>query len=978
MYNSRLGLNIPKFKVTAIPDLEAALNSLSDSIKECAEKIPNFQNSRNILVYQDGSNVFFEALSEYIPPQKIRFKVGFDESAKKIYVDEGRVGFIVGTTVKVVIPTINGKKICNSESADYDNDDPNGLPPLLDGGAVTDGAEWGVYLKVKGYTVEVVKHRNDDGPISGDADLFLQLATIKKVTIPGAEAQGPMDVYIVDQKWTSDAVLSGGTSGYCPFRVSDASDEDGLKIKVQVDKLDIPGYEGDPYPLPFPDNGYKDEIYNLTRFEDGHLRYEYFYVYLVIFLDENGNPSTDYSSPFQIRFSSILIPTSGSRIRRTLICRFRIAKDSEDKQFLTEFINLCPIPAYTITDNNCLFEIEDYEYSYGSGDDPSSSCFITIKPSKVNGVYPLCNGDPLEPLVYRYLLLTNNALWYAIYLRVTLDGEGNIDTSLDNPYEIVSEISYKNSDTYYEYHLLGEVTLSYTSGYSPILYISHIKNMCLISGEVGGQNKCNFYVSDYSQYDENGVNPIEAVVRVKKSLFYGKLPSGMEAEEPFTISITDNDVDEAGICYIYATALIDPYEQAYNFDGSVYIEYGKYWSVNTGHSLRRALIAKVETTVVDGTRVLVPQKIANYCPVETKVPSCKFQVDDVSSLIDDKVTIQIKSGSINGRYPFDMNDADRLTLELSEEQNWYAVYLKAEYAPNGVVYEGYEHLYFTIENDYKKSNGFAEYYLIAEVTISYREDSSRYISYIQNYCYQPELVTKRSCAFEVFDVTEENTVAVVVRSDKIHGDFPTGMSYDEHYYLELDTTKSEWFSIYCELYVDQANTILSSAIVPHFTYKSDTTTTKRILIAEATVLYDESSKPYLYIENFCVRPSVSSAGYCTFEVTDATDEEGNMMVEVNYGEINNKVPDGMHLGTPYLLDVEATGRVYLYTKFNLESLNVDSSADSVSIFYQEGAPLSNTQDATYTLVATVVVENGSIKKITNTCNVTISPCNLAY
>ena len=117
---------------------------------------------------------------------------------------------------------------------------------------------------------------------------------------------------------------------------------------------------------------------------------------------------------------------------------------------------------------------------------------------------------------------------------------------------------------------------------------------------------------------------------------------------------------------------------------------------------------------------------------------------------------------------------------------------------------------------------------------------------------------------------------------------------------------------------------------------------------------------------------------CPFKVTDATDGE-NLMVEVAYGEIANRVPFGMVLGKPYLLDVSATGRVYASIEFDPAKLDVISGEMAVTIFYQPGAPLPNTSTVQYSLLATVIVTDGAISSITNGCYTpTASPCSLAY
>lgn len=122
-----------------------------------------------------------------------------------------------------------------------------------------------------------------------------------------------------------------------------------------------------------------------------------------------------------------------------------------------------------------------------------------------------------------------------------------------------------------------------------------------------------------------------------------------------------------------------------------------------------------------------------------------------------------------------------------------------------------------------------------------------------------------------------------------------------------------------------------------------------------------------------------AAALCPFKVTDATDAEGNMMVEVKYGEIAGRVPNGMVLDEPYLLDVSDTGRVYASLEFDAVTLDLISGPTAVNIFFQAGDPLPNTTTKQYSLLATVVVKDEAITTITNLCSTpTANVCSLAY
>ena len=118
--------------------------------------------------------------------------------------------------------------------------------------------------------------------------------------------------------------------------------------------------------------------------------------------------------------------------------------------------------------------------------------------------------------------------------------------------------------------------------------------------------------------------------------------------------------------------------------------------------------------------------------------------------------------------------------------------------------------------------------------------------------------------------------------------------------------------------------------------------------------------------------------YCAYKITDAS-TEGNLLVLVPYMVIAGKVPQGMVLGEDYLLSVTGTGRVYASIKFDLTTLNVVDAADAVTVFFAEGAPLANTSDTQYEVLATVIVTSDTISSISNRCTLPDpNPCLLPW
>jgi hypothetical protein len=118
--------------------------------------------------------------------------------------------------------------------------------------------------------------------------------------------------------------------------------------------------------------------------------------------------------------------------------------------------------------------------------------------------------------------------------------------------------------------------------------------------------------------------------------------------------------------------------------------------------------------------------------------------------------------------------------------------------------------------------------------------------------------------------------------------------------------------------------------------------------------------------------------YCAYKITDAS-AGGNLLVLVPYMVIAGKVPQGMVLGEDYLLSVTGTGRVYASIKFDLTTLNVVDAADAVTVFFAEGAPLANTSDTQYEVLATVIVTSDTISSISNRCTLPDpNPCLLPW
>lgn len=118
------------------------------------------------------------------------------------------------------------------------------------------------------------------------------------------------------------------------------------------------------------------------------------------------------------------------------------------------------------------------------------------------------------------------------------------------------------------------------------------------------------------------------------------------------------------------------------------------------------------------------------------------------------------------------------------------------------------------------------------------------------------------------------------------------------------------------------------------------------------------------------------AAVCHFKIEDATEGE-TVQVSVAYGIINGRVPDGMVLGTPYLLPVTESGFIYAVVVFNTTTLEVADGATSVTLTF-ETEPQANTTDTVFVLLGTVSVESGAITGIYSVCDQPYAnPCALS-
>jgi hypothetical protein len=116
---------------------------------------------------------------------------------------------------------------------------------------------------------------------------------------------------------------------------------------------------------------------------------------------------------------------------------------------------------------------------------------------------------------------------------------------------------------------------------------------------------------------------------------------------------------------------------------------------------------------------------------------------------------------------------------------------------------------------------------------------------------------------------------------------------------------------------------------------------------------------------------------CAFKVTDASEGE-TVQVQVAFGTINDRVPDGMVLGEPYLLPVSDSGFVYAVLVFDPVTLVLSLDPGSVTLSYETEAQ-ANTATVQYILLGVVTVTDGVISEVYSVCTQPVAnPCQLAW
>ena len=133
------------------------------------------------------------------------------------------------------------------------------------------------------------------------------------------------------------------------------------------------------------------------------------------------------------------------------------------------------------------------------------------------------------------------------------------------------------------------------------------------------------------------------------------------------------------------------------------------------------------------------------------------------------------------------------------------------------------------------------------------------------------------------------------------------------------------------------------------------------------------------------------AAVCPFQVSDVSEPGGGgqltVKIEIAYGLVQNRIPDGMVLGTPYVLDGVQDSNFYVYCVLEYDSTTLQLRSESTAISFMVDSQLKTNDTTTeYVVVAIVQVDATGgpaggpyIKKIESTCQPIVpNPCNLKW
>jgi hypothetical protein len=123
--------------------------------------------------------------------------------------------------------------------------------------------------------------------------------------------------------------------------------------------------------------------------------------------------------------------------------------------------------------------------------------------------------------------------------------------------------------------------------------------------------------------------------------------------------------------------------------------------------------------------------------------------------------------------------------------------------------------------------------------------------------------------------------------------------------------------------------------------------------------------------------STTSTSVCPFQLTDAS-AGSTLKVNIQYGQVAGRNPDGMTPETPYNLTIAETSYIYCAVLWDTDTMTIATGSTAIS-FQPSNLVLVNTTATQYILVGTAVVASGAISQIINVCSAIVpNPCFLDW
>lgn len=294
--------------------------------------------------------------------------------------------------------------------------------------------------------------------------------------IGGSFTRTPAGTTIVIAPQSSGGGGGSAAAAYCPFKVTDVSEQGKLFIEIQQDKI-----QG-RYPVSM--NGTGTFIREIpSEWISGGI--VWVGVYIIIKVNEFGQIREPEDS-IRVELSYRPLDNYGAN-QVFLISEITISTDSANGHYISDIANACPL--ITVQNNGfCPFEVSDV---FAEVD---SELKIQIQNNKIKGRIP----DGMQGGGIYELNIPNDGEWHAVYCILAVDGNGNIlpgDTSIS--FSIFN--NYQQNTSEIQYVLIGEVSTSY-DGLSK-RYISFIQNVCIIPDSEKA-SACWYRVTTY---DDNSV-----------------------------------------------------------------------------------------------------------------------------------------------------------------------------------------------------------------------------------------------------------------------------------------------------------------------------------------------------------------------------------------------------------------------------------------------------------------------------------------